>query len=369
MPKLISQDEFEYMVMCGSTADAYVYGLGHVRWLPAMQASVQPAGIGSLQNGMYLQPKLEMDIDETSEDYFRAIADEIKNTITSGNQVWDPLSGYTKELAPNSSVDVSVSPLEMVTVTVRENGSSNTTTVHIDQLMEAFANPQIKPIHSPSTEIPITYNGETGKTWKDKIKDLDYHDYSNKARVWAGRAMGVQKPFQQSIDNLYLYSRTISSGGTKLVHPLDALRLPKWGWLGKYKGYYPTPRIGFEMTNSTIIKTATCLKWIGRGLGGAGVGLGLWDIRDNGLNWSNGLDTSMAVLALNSYTAPIATVYFTASFVTYIVTDKSLSEHVDDHMHDKTAIEQIGIITRYTTPIGAVVFGSGDILGINQNIR
>lgn len=34
MPQFISQEEFEYQTMCGSTQEVFVYGLGHVQWTP-----------------------------------------------------------------------------------------------------------------------------------------------------------------------------------------------------------------------------------------------------------------------------------------------------------------------------------------------
>lgn len=71
-----------------------------------------------------------------SKEYRKALADEIKNTITSGNLVWDPASGYVKELAANSSVDVSVDQYDMATISVRDGVTRHSTTVSVQQKTE-----------------------------------------------------------------------------------------------------------------------------------------------------------------------------------------------------------------------------------------
>ncbi|WP_265429938.1 hypothetical protein [Chryseobacterium sp. YIM B08800] len=81
------------------------------------------------------------------------------------------------------------------------------------------------------------------------------------------------------------------------------------------------------------------LKWAGRAkvagtaLGVAGVGLGIYDISQNGFTTSNTLDTAMSALAVTptGVTQGIAGTYFILNAASSIITGKDIGQHLDEN--------------------------------------
>lgn len=330
MPKFISQEDFEYETMCGSTREVFVYGLGHVQWSPLVMTSYRPDTMGNIfssnssYHAKYHSVKFEMTV-SNSEEYRKALADEIKNAITSGNLVWDPSSGYVKELAANSSVDVSVDEDDMATVSVKEGVSRHTTTVSVQQLMSDIQKLNFKKAGTNVTDVINIDLESRGQV----IREADYGNLSREARKLASKVLLVQKPLQFASDRLFLYSKIIAQGGTKLVFPFEGFKgfIPNVrGWVGAL------PKLGMEFSNTTVVNSAKYLKIVGKSIGWAGVVFGVVDILNNELTISNGLYTGMAVLMLNPYTAPIASGYFITNMVLEFCTDKGIGEHLEETM-------------------------------------
>lgn len=330
MPKFISQEDFEYETMCGSTREVFVYGLGHVQWPPLVMTSYRPDTMGNIfssnssYHAKYHSVKFEMTV-SNSEEYRKALADEIKNAITSGNLVWDPSSGYVKELAANSSVEVSIDEHDIATVSVREGVSRHTTTVSVQQLMSDIQKLNFKKVGTNVTDVINIDLESRGQI----IREADYGSLSREARKLASKVLLVQKPFQLAADRLYLYSKVIAQGGTKLVFPLEGFKkfIPNTrGWVGAL------PKLGIELSNTTVVSSAKWLQRVGWGVAGVGVLWGVYDISNNGFTISNTLYTGMAVLMLIPYTAPIASSYFITNMILEFCTDKGIGEHLEETM-------------------------------------
>lgn len=357
MKRMLTQEEFEFQTMCGSTNDAFIFGVGSAQWQPTVSASSCPNTMGNIfadnawYSSIYLMPKNELDISTNSEEYRKAVANEIKNTITDGNTIWDPISGYAKELSGNGSVDIQLDESDMVTVTVRDGGKRYDTTVPLEQMLSAFENPKVKPL--PKDSMPnVTYNAESGIEIKQENKNFDYAKFSREARKWSGRVITIQKPFQLAADRMTLYSKTIRPGGTSRVFPFD-YRYPKWIRGGR--SIVPSlGGLGIDLSNSTIITASKYLKWLGKGVGAAGVIIGGIDIYKNDLNWSNGLYTGMATLALFPETAPIAICYFIVDTVLEISTDKGIGNYIEDSLKGKTMAKQAMTLLQYSNLVGTI---------------
>lgn len=330
MTKLISQEDFEYQTMCGSTQEVFVYGLGHVQWTPIVMTSYRPDTMGNIfattasYHAKYHSVKFEMNV-SYSEEYRKALAEEIKNTITSGNLVWDPSSGYVKELAPNSSVEVSVDAYDVATISVREGITRHTTTVPVEKLTEDIKKLNFRKI---GTNVADVLHIDLEST-VSVIREADYGQLSRKGRKYSSIVMAIQKPLQFATNRLLLYSTTVARGGTKLVFPLDGFKniIPNTkGALGAL------PKLGIELSNTTIIRSANYLRWIGKGIGAVGIGVGFYDMGVNGITLSNGLYTGMAVLLCIPDTAPIATSYFIIDMMLNRFTDKGIGEHLEETM-------------------------------------
>lgn len=331
MTKFISQEDFEYQTICGSTKEVFVYGLGHVQWTPIVMTSYRPDTMGnifasaSFYHAKYHSVKFEMNV-SYSDEYRKALADEIKNAITSGNLVWDPASGYVKELAPNSSVDVSVDENDVATISVREGINRYTTTVPVEKLITDIQRLNFKKATANVADV-ININIESGGG--QVTREVDYGDLSREARKLSSKVMILQKPFQMAADRLLLYSKTVAQGGTKLVFPFEGFKnfIPNTrGWVGAI------PKLGVEFSSTTVIRSANYLKIVGKGIGIAGVTAGGYDIWNNGFSLSNTLYTGMAVLLCIPYTAPVASGYFIIDMILNYFTDKGIGEHLEETM-------------------------------------
>lgn len=79
------------------------------------------------------------------------------------------------------------------------------------------------------------------------------------------------------------------------------------------------------------------LKITGKTLGVVAVGTGIYSIANDGLNISNGLDTTMALLALSptGVGQAIAGSYFLLNTISQLATGKDLGQHIQEQIDGK----------------------------------
>jgi len=117
-----------------------------------------------------------------------------------------------------------------------------------------------------------------------------------------------------------------------------------WWWLtakGTFKstsllkvgisGKYVRGVQGFRNSYQLAGKAASLYKVGGNILGGLGVAVSIYDMTQNGVNWSNSIDAIMgATTFIPGVGWIISGSYFTASFATELITGKSISEHINE---------------------------------------
>lgn len=148
----------------------------------------------------------------------------------------------------------------------------------------------------------------------------DYHDVSMMLRKYSGYALAIQKPLELAFTAGTRYPSQLYPGNTTNVVFQKAV-------LGK-KIYVP---LGNHNT-ATVGKLSKTLKIAGKTLGVAAVGFGVYDMTQNGINMSNGLDTSMALLALSptGIGQAIAGTYFLCNAISQATTGKDIGQHIQE---------------------------------------
>ena len=71
------------------------------------------------------------------------------------------------------------------------------------------------------------------------------------------------------------------------------------------------------------------LKIAGKVVGGLGIGLAIYDIKNNGFTMSNSLDITMSCLAVSGFGSGVAGTYFLINGACVIFTHKDIGQHVD----------------------------------------
>ncbi len=152
----------------------------------------------------------------------------------------------------------------------------------------------------------------------DVSKEVNTHKLSQNLRKISGYALAVQKPLEEAFKSGTKYPsqnypahRSIVSYDKKVLG--KRIKIP----LGNYN----------TQTLGTISKT---LKVAGKTIGGFGVVSGGVDMYNNGVNWSNGLDTSMSLLALSptGVGQAIAGTYFVFNSLSQLITGKDIGQHI-----------------------------------------
>jgi len=149
------------------------------------------------------------------------------------------------------------------------------------------------------------------------------HDTSQGFRKWSGYAYSANKfIFQPAADRAVLYGAGRGYSTTNLVFEKA---LPKI--LGSSKIYLPI----MEISAVSAQRFAAGTKIAGRVLGGVGIGLGIYDMTENGVTTSNSLDLVMSILAVSptGWGQAIAGGYFLANGITMVVTGKDIGQHID----------------------------------------
>lgn len=150
--------------------------------------------------------------------------------------------------------------------------------------------------------------------------DVDPHNLSQTFRKISGYALAVQKPLEKAFKTGTRYPSQLYPGHRSNVRFEKSI-------LGK-KVVVP---IG-NYNTQTIGKLSSTLKIAGRTFGAVGVVSGGVSIYNEGLNWSNGLDTTMSVLALSptGVGQAIAGTYFLLNAVSQLTTDKDIGQHIQE---------------------------------------
>ncbi|ROI04545.1 RHS repeat-associated core domain-containing protein [Chryseobacterium sp. G0240] len=153
--------------------------------------------------------------------------------------------------------------------------------------------------------------------------DSDIHKLSQDLRKWSGYAYSANKfVFQPAADRALLYGAGEAYSTTNLVFEKV---LPKI--LGSRRIYVPLMEVSVKNAQRLAIGTRVA----GAALGIAGIGLGIYDMTENGVNMSNSLDTVMSVLAVSptGWGQAIAGTYFLANGITTLVTGKDIGQHIE----------------------------------------
>lgn len=336
--RVISIEEFEYETMMGSTQDSIVWGLGVVEWksvfmlTPGQYISSSPFNPMPTDNSLYLQPRWEMTVDVDNDLYKKALEDEIREALTDGKSFWDINSNTVCPLPYGANISVKIDDVNNVRIAgwgSSQNGSYRSEiSMSLEHLTTILNNgPNGTSGSSNNQSVIIRNNPEYGIDLQDKSIDFNY--YSRKARKISGFLNTMHLPLSLAKKRMYLYRNIPSPGGTTRVFPLEK-RYPQWA--GKYGGKLIAPRlgtIGVDMTNSSIIRTSNILKMGGKLVAIGGLALGAKDIYDNGLSFSNGLHTGMAVIAILPGGQGIAGVYFLIDAGVTIFTGQGIGEHID----------------------------------------
>ncbi|WP_312557360.1 hypothetical protein [Empedobacter brevis] len=151
------------------------------------------------------------------------------------------------------------------------------------------------------------------------FKDNDIN-YAKLLRKGSGYLFAASKPFQEAFKRATTYTNIPSPWARTMVFYEKSI--PKW--IPKLGGKTLIKSPGVIMNSNTVGKVAKGLK-IG------GVGLGVYDMTQNGITTSNTLDTTMAALAATptGLTQVIAGAYFIVNGITTLVTGKDIGEHLD----------------------------------------
>jgi hypothetical protein len=153
--------------------------------------------------------------------------------------------------------------------------------------------------------------------------NTDYHNISMFFRSISGNAMTAQKPLGEAFTAGTRYASQLYS-----AHTSNVVYKTLGGKIQVPLGNYNTAAIG---------KLSKVLKITGRTLGVGAVALGVYDMSQNGINVSNGLDTTMAALALTptGITQGIALAYFTTNFVLELTMDTNIGELIEKQVDEK----------------------------------
>ena len=240
MGRMISIEEFEQQMMYGSTSDAFVFGLGHVQWMPAFMLS--PRGESSITphnlhranhySSLYLLPKKEFTVNADNSEYIRALEEEIMDLVTDGNSFWNVSgTGIVYGLPPNSDVSVNIDNLGRVTIALSSSTRSISETISIESFLRQIiiTNPPTRT----RTEQPLTvefYNESRVAVKSDSI-DLAY--YAGKLKRINELMAGMKYPFEGIERRMDFYNMTSRLG---LTYSPYIMRYPKP--VGKDDGNY-----------------------------------------------------------------------------------------------------------------------------------
>ncbi len=159
-----------------------------------------------------------------------------------------------------------------------------------------------------------------GKPKSSANSSTDYHDISMLFRKYSGYAMTVQKPLGVAFTGGTRYASQLYS-----AHTSNVIYKTLGGRIQVPLGNYNTATIG---------KLSKALKITGRTLGVVAAGAGIYSIANDGLNISNGLDTTMAVLALSptGIGQAIAGTYFLCNTISQLTTGKDIGQHIQEQI-------------------------------------
>jgi RHS repeat-associated protein len=226
-----------------------------------------------------------------------------------------------------------------------ERGSDGLTDYYHDPNGNVYFDPRVHgPDDVPSgmTYIGPTYTDpNTGTFWdengvptyqleevvvKRTIKSrstTDYHDISMRFRKYSGYAMTLQKPLEVAFTGGSRYASQFYS-----AHTSNVVYKTLKGRIQIPLGNYNTATIG---------KLSKALKITGKTLGVVAVVSGGVSIYNDGLNISNGLDTSMALLALSptGVGQAIAATYFILNTVSTLTTGKDIGQHIQEQIDEE----------------------------------
>ena len=150
--------------------------------------------------------------------------------------------------------------------------------------------------------------------------NTDYHEISMMLRKYSGYALTAQKPLGDAFASGTRYASQLYPSHTSNVVFQKSL-------LGK--------KVSIPLGNyntATAGKISKVLKIGGRTLGIGAIGTGIYSIATDGLNVSNGLDTTMAVLALSptGFGQAIAGTYFLINTISQLTTGKDIGQHIQE---------------------------------------
>jgi RHS repeat-associated protein len=194
--------------------------------------------------------------------------------------------------------------------------------------------PEFKPLIDDPNNIYV-YDAETntatqavqldevvvqGESKSSANLSTDYHDISMLFRKYSGYAMTIQKPLGIAFEQGTRYASQLYPGNTSNV-----IYKTLGGRIQVPLGNYNTATIG---------KISKTLKITGRTLGVVAVVAGGVSIYNDGLNISNGLDTSMALLALSptGVGQAIAGTYFLCNSISQLTTGKDIGQHIQEQI-------------------------------------
>lgn len=332
MSRILSIEEFEYQTMLGSTNDAFVWGIGEIQWNPGFLVSPNAITSDDIFNGyspsnsVYLHPISEMNINEDRSGYKKAIEKTIKNLVTDGNTFWDIAGdGNVRFLSGDSKVSVNIDDFDQLTISLKTQDSSFTSTMSLEDFLGQLKYSQPTPNYA---NIPVDLLKNEEVRIPGKNRSIDYMYYSKQARKISGYLNSVQAPLGDAFKRMVLY-KSITNVNPKASYPVSkAFRLPQWKWLGKLRGF--GTGLTLEIPTPVIKWGSLILKQLSGVIGGLGVVFGIRDILTNGFNVSNVLHTTMSVLTLCPKTRVIAGCYFLINGVVEYFTGQDIGEHIEE---------------------------------------
>jgi hypothetical protein len=177
------------------------------------------------------------------------------------------------------------------------------------------------------TDIEHEYEGLLGtfNIWRTSPYEYDteMHKISQDLRAYAGYGFTLSKMLQAGYEHASLYGKPPAYTTTSVYFEKSIL--------GKKVLSLKLP---FRQINAnSALKYAKIAKGTAIGLGAVGAVIGAIDIYNNGFTTSNTLDTTMSLLAATptGVTQGIAGAYFTANFITKLLTGKDIGQHLDDN--------------------------------------
>jgi RHS repeat-associated protein len=227
-----------------------------------------------------------------------------------------------------------------------EEGGNQITDYYRDDNHNVFFDPNVHgpgDVPSGMTYIGPTYTDpNTGTFWDEggqphsdetqlnevvvsraSNSSTDYHDLSMLLRKYSGYAMTIQRPLSVAFEQGTRYPSQLYIG-----HTSNVVYKTLGGRIQIPLGNYNTATIG---------KISKTLKIAGRTLGVLAAVSGGVSIYNDGLNISNGLDTSMALLALSptGVGQAIAGSYFLLNTVSQLTTGKDIGQHIQEQIDGK----------------------------------